>query len=437
MPASPWYLGFLLLSVVSGLALAAFLWWNARSARRGELPQRDPQARASDATVVIPVRGQAPERFARALDGAVAQRLPIVVVGDGCGSPYRELTLARGGVFLQLAEARGKKEALAAGVAMVRTPLVLLMDSDTVMLPGAVAGMLAHFTPEVGGVAPNLRVPLGGGLVPYLAEFVERSREVVHRAMSARGSVMLLEGACAMYRTELIRPFLTSSEFQDLRVFGRRVPLGDDWQLTGFLLERGQRAVKAYEVQVETPAPASLAGFLRQNVRWARSGWVRLGKEIRSGALGRRSRLYRYELLGAFLLPLLTTAAFLARVPFLLQRGLRALLPPLVNALVDHGLSALGSSHALLLVSNLPLLADIVATAAFLLVVARATTRQRWRTLLVAPLATLLLLLATLYGLATVWKADQWDRSSRDPLATGRRDASHVPELRGRTTSRP
>lgn len=421
MHTPTWFLTFFLLSVATGLATSLYFWINARHSRRQResaagTPSAPPGLDPGSVTALVPVHTQDLELFRRALSSLEAQGCRIVVVGDGVLTPYREMAIAHGGAFVAVSPRQGKKAALATGIDHVETPYVLFVDSDTVMPEGGVLRMLSHFRPGVGGVGANLTVPHRRGWISYCSEFVERSREVVLRAMSLHGNVMLLDGACAMYPTALVAPFLRSEAFLDVRVLGRRVPLGDDWLLTGHVIAQGQRAVKAYDVWVETPAPTTLRGFLSRNVRWARSGWIRLGRDLRHGALWRGGRFFRYEMLGAYGLPLLTCFTFLTRLPLIARRGIPGILPPLLDAVLYGGSAWFRNAHwGSLLLGSLLWFAEMMGVGAFLFAVQRGIREQRGRTMLFGALATGILLATTLYGLLTFWKATEWDR----PLGTG------------------
>ncbi|EQD49933.1 glycosyltransferase, partial [mine drainage metagenome] len=155
----------------------------------------------------------------------------------------------------------------------VDTPYVMFVDSDTLLPADSVADLLSSFTSEVGGVGANLRIVEDGRVLSYAAEFVERSREVILKAMNHNGHVMILDGGAAIYRTELVKPFILSKEFYDYRVLGRKSVAGDDRQLTSYVIKSGYKAIKNYDVNVTTPSQKSLKSYYRQQVRWARNGW--------------------------------------------------------------------------------------------------------------------------------------------------------------------
>lgn len=407
---------FVALSLL-GLVPIVYLLVNAALSRRHRDPVRGPSVPPSEVTIVIPVYQQRPDLFEACLESAAGQGSPIVVVGDASLEPYRTVARRWSADFVYLAEHSGKKKALAAGLARVSTPFVLFLDSDSRLPPNAVADLSSHFVEGVGGVGANLTVRDTGRWAAAGGEFVERAREVVLKAMSTRGSVLYLDGACLLLRTDLVRDFVRSEEFQGLKVLGRPSRLGDDWLLTDFLLRQGLRTVKAYEVLVVTEPPARLTGFVRQNVRWARSNWIRLGSYLRLGLPRTAGRLYAFEVAGTYLLPLVALVTLFSRVP-----------------LVLHALSV-DSTHAwtaLVLFVGLPIhriswtsvsrvaitLAESFSTGMFVGVAVRSRSTGRARLLAGGALALAVMFAASVYGLATFWKPARWTGDS-EAIAEG------------------
>jgi cellulose synthase/poly-beta-1,6-N-acetylglucosamine synthase-like glycosyltransferase len=399
---------FFVLGLV-GAVPTAYLLVNAYLG--GRRPSRQPRREVplSEITILTPVHDQTPEVFSASIASVARQGCAFVVVGDGCVEPYRSLTEELGGTFLPIGSHVGKKGAFAAGLPLVRTSYVLLVDSDTVLPDRAARDLVAHFAPGVGGVGANLSVKDTGHPVAVCSEFVERAREVVLRAMSTRGSVLYLDGACAMYRTELIRSFVTSSDFQDLRVLGRPSPLGDDWQLTDHLLRAGFTTVKAYDVRVVTYPQESFPAFVRQNVRWARSNWIRLGHYLAGRGPKDRTAFFTFEVIGTYALPLIALATLLVRVPFwwhdtshlpatidgaarFLLHGVIGLPRSVVGGVMHVGLMILGA----------------FATGFFLGTLMSRSRHPTLRMITFGAVGTVILFVTTVYGLVTFWKRPRW-----------------------------
>ena len=410
-----WLLPLALFSL--GLIPVAYLVTNAHLSRRRDRGLRAPPAAPSEITIVVPVHAEDPERFTATVRSLVLQGARTVVVGDGCGEPYRSIALAEGAEFVGVVPRQGKKRALAAGLATVTTPFVLFVDSDTSLPAGAATRLSTYFADRVGGVGANLLHHENRTIAAGCAEFVERAREVVLRAMSSRGNVLYLDGACMMFRTELIRSFVASEEFQDLRVLGRPTRLGDDWLLTDYVLGRGYRTAKAYDVGAVTHPPETLAEFVRQNVRWTRSSWIRLGRYLRGSGPSHPGGFYRLELVGTYALPIVAFALLLARLPLYVHVGSEAAIALLLG--VGHGVvpslvHAHGASWGRLVLSAQTVV-GLVGTGTFVGAVAdRLPPHRRLRTLACGLIGSGLLLLTAVYGLVTFWRMSEWrDRPAR------------------------
>jgi len=416
----PLYLFLLLVGIVP----AVYLLTNAYLSRRRDHARRRVEVSPSDVTAVVPVRNQVPALFRASIASIAQQGCRLVVVGDGCIEPYRSVTESFGGTFHELEVHVGKKRALAVGLAEVRTPFVLFVDSDTLLPPDAVRSMASRFVPEVGGVGANLTVLDTGTSAAYCGEFVERAREVVLRAMSSRGSVLYLDGACAMYRTDLIRPFVESSEFQDLRVLGRPRALGDDWQLTDHVLKSGFQTVKAYDVSATTSPKATLSSFVRQNVRWSRSNWVRLGSYLAGRGPRNRGAFFTFEVLGTYALPLVAFATLLSRLPLLVHLAGNVSSPlEFVGVLLLHSLFGISRGLNVALLGLSMTLLGSFATGVFLGTIVRGSHRPTVRMLAYGALGTAVLFVTAIYGLLTFWKRSSWGEAApNDPaeIATPR-----------------
>jgi glycosyltransferase involved in cell wall biosynthesis len=408
---------FLVLGLLGAIPVA-YLLINTYLAGKRHPPGARTTVPLTEVTVILPVHEQKTEVFQESVASVSRQGCAFVVVGDGCLEPYRTIAESHRGRFVHVEEHVGKKGALAAGMVEVRTPYVLFVDSDTILPENAVRNLASRFAQEVGGVGANLTVKDTGHGVAYCGEFIERAREVVLRAMSSRGSVLYLDGACAMFRTEVIRPFVESPEFQDLRVLGRPSLLGDDWLLTDYLLREGFTTVKAYDVRVVTYPKETYSEFIRQNVRWSRSNWIRLGRILSGRGPKNRGAFFTFEVLGTYALPLIALVTLLSRVPLFIHIFDQAS-PSLTveGILLLH--AVLGISHTMsLAVARLSLtLVGAFATGAYLGTVVRGSQHPTLRMVAYGALGTAVLFATALFGLATFWKRPQWgEPRATDPV---------------------
>lgn len=384
-----------------------YLLTNVLLSRRRARAQRGAPVDPAQVTIVVPVHHEPPALFAECVRSVATQGARFIVVGDGVDAPYRAIVEGAGGAFVRRSEPGGKKAALAEGIRRVATPYVLFVDADTVLPAGAASGLAAYFSPGVGGVGANLSVRDTGTGVAAAAEFVERAREVVLRAMSSRGNVLYLDGACMMFRTEQVRSYILSEEFQRLSVAGRASSLGDDWLLTDHVLSLGLSTVKAYDIRVVTSPKGSVGAFVRQNVRWSRSSWIRLGRYLRGAGPDHPGLFYRLELGGTYALPIVVVALAIARGPMEVGLATHSVLDPIAHALYGVATPAPGMhvrSDWVAPVRDLQLVFGLAGTGTFLGTVAKGIEpRRRLRTVAFGALGTAVLLATSIYGLLTFW----------------------------------
>lgn len=360
-------------------------------------------------TALIPVYNEDPEIFARVIAAVKKQGIKFVVVGDSSFDPYRKMTDENGGTFIYLPKHGGKRKAVSEGIREITTDFVLLVDSDTIIPAKTVSSMLSKFDPDVGGIGANLSVRRDDNWISYSAEFVERSREVLFRSLSSHGSVMLLDGACVMYRTSLVKPFILSSEYTDHRVFGKKSQLGDDRQLTGFVIRSNYKAIKDFDVAAEVTAPKTVGKLVRQNIRWARSNWVNFFRELFNGTAKKAGKFYTFDLLYTYMLPIIFLGIGFVQVYLFFHIDYHFLVRHLTHVPSFTALmSRMTDVKAVFFLRLLLTLVNYVSTAVFTLAIAFRINKERLKTLAYGSIAMAVMLTTTIYGLLTIWKQNGW-----------------------------
>ena len=363
-----------------------------------------------DVTICIPVYNEDHNIFEECIASVSTQGSKFVVVGDSSLEPYKSIVESHGGIFVHKPLREGQKRAIAKSMEYVESPYVMIMDSDTILAEGAVKSMVSHFVEGVGGVGPNIGVKNTGTPVAYGAEFVERTREIVYRSMSAHGSVMHLDGPCVMYRSDLIKPFITSDKFLDFKVFGKTTQLGEDWLMALHALTSDLRLVKDYTVRIETYPQKTFKKFYKQSLRWSRSEWVRFGMEFKTRNAFKQGGFYTFELVYTYMLPFVAIAAFFMRAIPVLLFQIHQPDPDFFDFI--RTLTFLGNAHHFRPMSELynSLLFGLNFTGSgiFVLTVAGKINRERLKTLGYGAVAMGLLFVTTVYGAFTFWKEPKW-----------------------------
>lgn len=258
------------------MAFFAYVWalWAAKAlAARGYRPATAP-ADGLTTSVIVPVFNESHPLFRRVLASVVANRpTELIAVVDG-GDPELAAIAAEHCDRVVRIPKSGKRIAIRTGLhaSDPTTDVVLVLDSDTVWAPGALAEMLRPFAdPRVGGVTPRQMIfDAADNPVRRLANWMEDIRyHLTVPAQSRFGQVGCLAGRTIAYRRTAFEPAVERLVRQS--VLGVPQHVGDDRVLTGELLRAGWRTVYQSTAVVETDAPSDWRTFWRQQLRWGRS----------------------------------------------------------------------------------------------------------------------------------------------------------------------
>ena len=200
---------------------------------------------------------------------------------------------------------KGKRYCLAAGVEKTSGEFVLFVDSDTILADGCIREMLRAFGPAVGGVSTRHLIHDGDkrSLHKAYSSIIEDNRWTMDRAFSKFGKLTVLDGRCSMYSRAAIAPYILSDAYLKERANGHIFVTGDDMQLTRYLNSTGWKTRVSGGVAY-TSAPTSLMNFMKQQLRWLRSGYHYHVADIKKGFRG-ASALYAFSQLTYFLTPVI------------------------------------------------------------------------------------------------------------------------------------
>jgi len=265
------------------LALRTLLWFSYRPF--------DPATRESapTMTVVIPAYNEG-QMVEQSINSVAAARYPpgkleILVVDDGSTDDtwthIQRAAARHPGLVttVRLERNQGKRVALATGFRAARGAILVTIDSDSVIEPGALLAMAGPFRdPRVGAVAGKVvALNRDAGLIPRMlhVRFV-LSFDFLRSVQSTYRTVYCCPGALAAYRASVVREVL--EPWLEQRFLGVRCTYGEDRALTNDILERGYDAVYQGNAVVHTLVPETYAKLCKMYLRWDRS-YVR--EEIR------------------------------------------------------------------------------------------------------------------------------------------------------------
>lgn len=264
---------------VMGTLLLAFrtvLWFRYKSA---------PAATMEDApslTVIIPAYNEG-AMVRQSIESVMQARYPrerleVMVVDDGsvddtwvhiqrAAREYPGRIVTR-----RLPQNQGKREALAVGFENARGEVVVTLDSDSVIEPGALLAIAGPFRKAgVGAVAGKVKVyNRRQGVIPrmlhvrYILSF-----DMLRASESGYGTVYCCPGALTAYRTSLVRQVL--KRWVEQTFMGMPCTVGEDRSLTNLVLACGYDTVYQRSAVVHTVTPASYNKLCRMLLRWDRS----------------------------------------------------------------------------------------------------------------------------------------------------------------------
>ena len=398
----------ILFSILFGLISLIYYISNARRSINYRVCSNNHEDDVKDVTVVVPVYNEDHWLFERCISSISRQGSPFIVVGDSSLEPYRSITRSHGGRFIYSKMRSGKRRALSLGMENVATKYVMFVDSDTTIPKHAVRSMLSKFGTGIGGVGSSVSIRLNDNWISYASEFFEKLKEITFRAMAKSGAVMVLDGRCCMYRTNLVSRFILSDEYRNYSLLGIRSGLSDDRHITSHMLNLGYKAVIDYNVVVKTESQKSLKMFVKQMVRWTRAGYMYFFDEFLHLRYIKKGPFYAFEMLYMYALPVVTMLLFASRLYLYMFHGINTEISR--DLLLAYNLITLNFAriHLLILIYYIIQALDLVAIAIFGIALYKRVKKHRKKTFAYGGIAMLILLFATFYGLFTVWRQNGW-----------------------------
>jgi cellulose synthase/poly-beta-1,6-N-acetylglucosamine synthase-like glycosyltransferase len=217
---------------------------------------------------------QPPEVILIADDGSIDETPAAMASAYGLVAPAigEMATIDLGSTRLQWLRLQhgGKARALNAAIERIETDIVLTVDADTLLEPGAIAAMREAFSaePEIvaatGILAPICGPTLGGRLFEWFQSY-EYVRNFLSRdAWMRLDSLLLISGAFAAFRRDAVLavggfdPECMVEDYELIHRLHRHAhDTGLDWRV---------RVIGG--AVARTDAPASIRAFLKQRERW-------------------------------------------------------------------------------------------------------------------------------------------------------------------------
>lgn len=267
---SVWLVGFLY------IGYDTWLLFFVAARTRGCLaaPAAAPAAAGPSVAALIAARNEAlvlPQCLA-ALRAQTSPPDEVFVVDDGSDDGTRAALEAAAwpGLRVLAKEHTGKSDSLNRALAQLRSEVVVTIDADTLLEPGAIAAVRAAFAAEpqlaaaCGVLTPRCRPAALGPVLEAFQVFEYIRAFLAREAWMREGTLLLVSGAFAAYRRETLVSlggYDPRSLVEDYDLIHRlhrwAYDHGADLRVS---LVSGARAV--------TDAPATLRALLKQRLRW-------------------------------------------------------------------------------------------------------------------------------------------------------------------------
>jgi hyaluronan synthase len=238
-------------------------------------------------------------------------KLEIVAVNDGSTdatlAEMRAVAAETDRVrVIDFPDNRGKRAAMAAGIAATSAEIIAFVDSDSTLEPDAVRKLVQGFAdPKVGAICGHADVanPRESWLSRMQAVRYFVAFKVVKAAESVFGTVTCCSGCFSAYRREAVLPRL--DWWSNQTFLGVSSTFGDDRSLTNCVLREWKVRYESKAVS-HTIVPAEFGQFMKQQLRWKRS-WTRESLIV-SSFLWRKNPLASVATYVGILLPLIAPA---------------------------------------------------------------------------------------------------------------------------------
>ena len=197
-------------------------------------------------------------------------RLQIVVINDGStdGTHEKVTQFMADHKYENNFEARldyvklpngGKANALNRALIKAKGDIIITIDADSTMAPGAIANFVKRFNhPDVGAVAGKVVVGNKRKAIEWLQETEYLYGFSFKRADSLFNSVYIIGGAAAAYRRDVL---------QEIGGFDREI-ITEDIEMSTRILKCGYKTRYAADAVVYTECPSDLKGLCNQRLRW-------------------------------------------------------------------------------------------------------------------------------------------------------------------------
>ncbi len=267
-------------------------------------------------TVIYPLLKENPDIIKKSLISIYRQSpKEIIVIYDGKGNELEAICnieeIQDKLKIIKFENRIGKRRVIFAGINSTDSEFILLLDSDTILLgDDFLTEMLKPMSNKnVASVSPISTVYRNGSYLTFkMSQLIEMSRGVVNKALN--GGLVVAYGSCALWRRNIL--IEKSEKYINQKFLGRPFIIGEDRFLTRESEKSGYKTVVQSTAHISIASPPTLASYIRQQTRWARSGMTYFILDLKERNIP--SKLFLYHCLTYYLAPIFFLMSILSDI---------------------------------------------------------------------------------------------------------------------------
>jgi hyaluronan synthase len=274
------------IAILVPLGIIGFFRWLSWLVRR--VPAALYQAYESDfdapMTLVTPVYQEDPAIFRAAIESWLANDVDEIICVIDVTDLRSQQVASEYPVKVLITDVPGKRDALRRGWEEATSPIVALVDSDTLWARDVKRQVLKPFADKhIGGVGTRQNVYNPQNVWQQINDMYLDYRYFDEIASQTRvgKAVSCLSGRTAVYRRDLL--LRISDEFMNERFMGLPCNSGEDKRLTTLTLKAGYLTYMQRSARVWSTFPAQTKMFFKQRLRWSRNTWRSDLRSLKSG----------------------------------------------------------------------------------------------------------------------------------------------------------
>lgn len=276
----------------------------------------DSNISTNDVTIIYPLLKENPDIIKKSLM-SIYQQCPkdIIVVYDGKGKEldviYEIKEIQDKLKIIKFENRVGKRRVISAGIKSADSEFILLLDSDTILLgDNFLIEMLKPMNDKnIVSVSPISTVYRTGSYLTFkMSQLIERSRGVINKSLNE--GLVVAYGSCALWRRNIL--IEKSEKYINQRFLGRPFIIGEDRFLTREAEKSGYKTVVQSTAHIDIASPPTLISYIRQQIRWARSGMTYFILDLKERNVP--SKLFLYHCMTYYLAPIFFLISILSDI---------------------------------------------------------------------------------------------------------------------------